>query len=73
MFLEKGDVTEISIDHDLRYDEHSTGYDVVLWVEEAVAVRDFKLPMIQIHRATSAEHKMSLSIANIALLSFTHN
>ncbi|MBF4323163.1 cyclic-phosphate processing receiver domain-containing protein, partial [Vibrio anguillarum] len=34
--LKSGNVTEISLDHDLGDDDHGTGYDVVLWIEEAV-------------------------------------
>jgi len=29
---------EISLDHDLGDDDSGTGYDVVLWIEEAVVV-----------------------------------
>ncbi|WP_407829907.1 cyclic-phosphate processing receiver domain-containing protein [Vibrio vulnificus] len=42
--LKQGTVTEISLDHDLGDDEHSTGYDVVLWIEEAVATQGFQPP-----------------------------
>ena len=31
-------VTDISLDHDLGYDERSTGFYVVLWIEEQVEV-----------------------------------
>jgi len=34
--LSDGVVTEISLDHDLGDDTRGTGYDVVLWIEEAV-------------------------------------
>ncbi|GJH29245.1 cyclic-phosphate processing receiver domain-containing protein [Caballeronia novacaledonica] len=37
--LELGTVEEISLDQDLGDDERGTGYDVILWVEEAVALR----------------------------------
>ena len=40
--LKQGKVTEISLDHDLGDDEHGTGYDVVLWIEEAVATQGFQ-------------------------------
>lgn len=33
--LEAGVVSEISLDHDLGDDECGTGYDVILWIEEA--------------------------------------
>ena len=42
--LESSPVEEISLDHDLGDDERGTGYDVVLWIEEAVATRNFVPP-----------------------------
>ncbi len=39
--LETNAVAEISLDHDLGDDERGTGYDVVLWIEEAVALQGF--------------------------------
>jgi hypothetical protein len=64
--LEAGGVTEISLDHDLGDDERGTGYDVVLWLEEAVALRDFNPPMISVHSAnSSARQKMEAGIAAI--------
>lgn len=72
--LNKGDVNEISLDHDLGDDDHSTGYDVVLWFEEAVSLRGFKPPIIHVHSAnSSARHKMSLGIVNIELISSAHS
>ena len=44
--LETGSVEELSLDHDLGDDERGAGYDVVLWIEEAVALRGFKPPRI---------------------------
>lgn len=52
--LETGDVCEISLDHDLGDDAHGTGYDVVLWIEEAVAQRHFRPPVIHVHSANPA-------------------
>ncbi|BCQ30090.1 hypothetical protein NK8_82810 (plasmid) [Caballeronia sp. NK8] len=40
--LEAGIVEEIGLDHDLGNDERGTGYDVIVWMEEAVALRGFK-------------------------------
>ena len=34
--LQTGQVTELSLDHDLGDDARGTGYDVVLWIEEQV-------------------------------------
>jgi hypothetical protein len=64
--LEGGAVTEISLDHDLGDDERGTGYDVVLWIEEAVALRGFTPPKIAVHSANaSAREKMLAGIASI--------
>jgi hypothetical protein len=64
--LETGQVTEISLDHDLGDDERGTGYDVVLWIEEAVMTRGFVPPVISVHSAnSSARQKMELGIQTI--------
>lgn len=64
-----GQVTEISLDHDLGDDEHGTGYDVILWIEEAVATTQFMPPHITVHSAnSSARQKMELGIENIKRL-----
>ncbi|GHH00215.1 cyclic-phosphate processing receiver domain-containing protein [Comamonas sp. JC664] len=64
--LEAGQVTELSLDHDLGDDAHGTGYDVLLWLEEAVATRGFVPPRVQVHSAnSSARQKMVLAIARI--------
>ncbi len=66
VLLETGQVTEISLDHDLGDDEHGTGYDVVLWVEEQVIVRGFRPPRMTVHSAnSSARIKMELGIHTI--------
>lgn len=70
--LSAGDVVEISLDHDLGDDAHGTGYDVVLWIEEAVALRGFKPPLIHVHSAnSSAREKMEAGIAAIGRLHAT--
>ena len=67
--LESGQVEEISLDHDLGDDEHGTGYDVVLWIEEAVALRGFKPPRMFVHSAnSSAKEKMLSGIEAIQAL-----
>jgi hypothetical protein len=67
--LEAGQVEEISLDHDLGDDEHGTGYDVVLWIEEAVAIRGFKPPRMFVHSAnSSAKEKMLSGIQAIQAL-----
>lgn len=47
--LKTGQVTEISLDHDLGDDERGTGNDVVNWIEEQVALHDFVPPRMQVH------------------------
>ncbi len=67
--LETGKVDEISLDHDLGDDARGTGYDVVLWVEEAVALRGFRPPKMAVHSAnSSARQKMLAGIAAIEAL-----
>lgn len=64
--LQLGTVNELSLDHDLGDDEHGTGYDVIVWIEEQVALTDFVPPAIQVHSAnSSARTKMELGIENI--------
>ena len=64
--LETGEVSEISLDHDLGDDQRGTGYDVILWVEKAVMTRGFRPPQMQVHSAnSSARRKMELGIAQI--------
>lgn len=61
--LQTGVVQEISLDHDLGDDKRGTGYDVVLWIEEAVALRSFKPPKMLVHSANaSAREKMLAGI-----------
>ncbi|MCG3880374.1 cyclic-phosphate processing receiver domain-containing protein, partial [Psychrobacter sp. Ps6] len=55
--LKTGKVTEISLDHDLGDDEHGTGYDVVLWIEEAVYTKNFIPPHIKVHSANSSARR----------------
>jgi hypothetical protein len=64
--LESGEVTHISLDHDLGDDDRGTGYDVVVWIEEATAVRHFDPPEIRVHSAnSSARLKMEAGIRSI--------
>lgn len=67
--LETGEVTHLSLDHDLGDDLRGTGYDVVLWVEEAVATSGFQPPTIAVHSAnSSARAKMLAGVASIKRL-----
>jgi hypothetical protein len=64
--LKSGVVTELSLDHDLGDDERGTGYDVVLWIEEQVALQGFVPPKITVHSANvSARAKMEAGIRAI--------
>jgi hypothetical protein len=67
--LATGTVEVISLDHDLGDDSRGTGYDVVLWIEQAVALHGFKPPAITIHSANpAASSKMQAGIAAIQRL-----
>lgn len=64
--LKTGSVTHLSLDHDLGDDEHGTGYDVILWIEENVILHNFKPPHIAVHSAnSSARIKMEAGIESI--------
>ncbi len=67
--LETGKVSETSLDHGLGDDNRGTGYDVILWVKEAVALRGFCPPKILVHSANaSALEKMPAGIQSIEQL-----
>ena len=67
--LESGLVTDISLDHDLGDDQRGTGYDVLLWIEEAVHLRNFSPPRMQVHSAnTSARLRMLNAISAISAI-----
>lgn len=59
--LESGAVVEISLDHDLGNDARGTGYDVIAWIEEAVALRGFVPPRIAVHSANPAARARMLN------------
>ncbi len=64
--LKTGKVAEISLDHDLGDDAGGTGYDVLLWIEEAVAIRELVPPRMIVHSANpSARQKMEAWIKSI--------
>jgi hypothetical protein len=72
--LETGKVTEISLDHDLGDDSRGTGYDVLLWIEEAVANRGFHPPKIRIHTANpAAKLRMEAAVRSIMRLAGERN
>ena len=64
--LKTGEVTHLSLDHDLGDDDRGTGYDVLLWLEEAVATTNFVAPACVVHSAnSSAREKMEKAIVSI--------
>lgn len=64
--LRTGNVTEISLDHDLGDDNHDTGYTVLAWLEEQVIVHGMKPPKIRVHSANPAARlRMEAAIASI--------
>jgi hypothetical protein len=75
--LRSGQVGEISLDHDLGLatsEAERTGYDVLAWLEEAVAtgVWQHDVPVIRIHSANPVGwRRMEQAIASIKRLSGT--
>lgn len=68
--LESTVVDELSLDHDLGDEARGTGYDVVLWIEEAVATSNFIPPRITVHSSnTPAKIRMLAGIRSIEDLS----
>jgi hypothetical protein len=50
-------------------DTRGTGYDVIVWIEEAVALQGFVPPVIKIHSANpSAVEKMQAGVQGIQRL-----
>lgn len=64
--LVTGQVTDLSLDHDLGDDARGTGYDVIRWLEEAVATTALIPPSITVHSANPAGRKrMTAGIESI--------
>ena len=69
--LEAGGVSEVSLDHDLgEAAEVGTGYDVLLWIEERVALDDaYVAPVVHIHTSNiGARERMESAVRGIASL-----
>jgi hypothetical protein len=68
--LTTGEVTHLSLDHDLGIaSEVGTGYDVLKWIEERLVTNNFNPPEIEIHSDNPAGiHKMRLAKENIKRL-----
>ena len=62
--LQSGRVEEISLDHDLGLldgEREQTGYDVLLWIEQQVAVAGFRPPLMHVHSANIVAHERMLA------------
>jgi len=67
-FLQAGNVTHLSLDHDLGDDQRGTGYDVLLWIEQEVALSRFIPPAsIEVHSANPAGRKRMLAAIELIL------
>jgi hypothetical protein len=62
--IKRGNVEEISLDHDLGDDKRGTGYDVLRWLEERVFNDPaFPVPVIHIHTGNPvARKKMAMAV-----------
>jgi len=64
--LKGGQVTELSLDHDLGDDSRGTGYTVLVWLEEQVVLNNMVPPALYVHSAnSSARLKMDSAIQSI--------
>lgn len=65
--LQKGIVSHLSLDHDLGDDQRGTGYDVLLWIEQEVALHNLTPPeKIVVHSANPpARKRMQAAIESI--------
>lgn len=64
--LKTGAVTEISLDHDLGGDYDSSGYAVLLWLEEQVAARQMVPPRMTVHTMNApARVRMEAAVRRI--------
>lgn len=68
--LQTGKVSHLSLDHDLGDDQRGTGYDVLLWIEQEVVLRQFTPPAkIEVHSANPpARKRMQAAIETILRL-----
>ena len=61
--LQRGSVTELSLDHDLGLLDgpcERTGYDVLLWIEEQAA-QGYRPPPIHLHSANPVARRRMLA------------
>lgn len=68
--LAAGGVTHLSLDHDLGEEPGvGTGYDVLTWIEEQVALHGLEPPELDVHSANAgARPKMEAAIEAIRQL-----
>lgn len=69
--LERNDVTEVSLDHDLGEDSNvGSGYDVLVWIEQRTALDEtYRPPVIHIHTSnTGALRRMEAAVKGIESL-----
>jgi hypothetical protein len=62
--LQTGEVTDLSLDHDLGDECNGDGYDVVLWLEEAVLTRGFAPPRVTVHSANPVGRQRMMAALN---------
>lgn len=75
--LQTGTVSHLSLDHDLGDDQRGTGYDVLIWIRQEVALCKFTPPTkIEVHSANPAARKRMLaaidSILRMVISTATH-
>jgi len=58
--LKTGNVTHLSLDHDLGNDRRGKGYDVILWIEKQVATNDFKPPKVMLAHSSNESAKLKM-------------
>lgn len=64
--LKKGVIDLVSLDHDLGDDARGTGYDVLTWIEERVALDNYRPPLLKVHSANpAARQRMEQAIKQI--------
>lgn len=56
-------VTDISLTHAFNETSETTGYDILKWIRDAVAKRDFVSPTIHIHGGSKLERRQLLMLA----------
>jgi predicted nucleotidyltransferase len=68
--LKGGEVTHLSLDHDLGDDKRGTGYDVLTWIEDVLASdKEFTAPSIKVHTANPpARARMLAAIEEIEVM-----